>query len=67
MSALQTLRALGRGFVADEAGQGVVEYGLLIGLMVVVSIASLTALGTDFNTFFFSVSNQLESALGTIS
>jgi Flp pilus assembly pilin Flp len=34
-----------RAFLADESGPVMVEYGLLLGLVVIVSIALITLLG----------------------
>jgi pilus assembly protein Flp/PilA len=38
-----------------EAGQGMVEYGLIIALIAVVVIGVLTALGGQVNTMFCKV------------
>ena len=43
----------------DEEGQGLVEYGLILGLIAVVAIAALTATGTGVNGLIQKVSNSL--------
>ncbi|HEY8488607.1 MAG TPA: Flp family type IVb pilin [Thermaerobacter sp.] len=49
----------------DEAGQGMVEYGLIIALIAVVLIAALTALSGGLDTIFDKVTNELKDAAGT--
>ena len=49
---LQTLRA-------REEGQGMVEYALLAGLISVVAILAVTAVGENVNTIFESVRDAL--------
>jgi pilus assembly protein Flp/PilA len=44
---------------ADQGGQGLVEYALILLLVSVVSIAILTILGTDVRNVFSSVVNAL--------
>lgn len=43
----------------DESGQGMVEYGLIIGLIAVVVIAALLILGPKIRDMFTNVSNQM--------
>jgi len=43
-------------FVRDERGATMLEYGLLVGLIAVVAIAGVTALGGSFNTMFSELS-----------
>jgi len=62
------LRWLGRvRGMRDEDAQGMVEYGLLLGLMVVVCLAAMTNLGDSFTTFFLDVANTIDSTLSSIS
>ena len=42
-----------------EEGQALVEYALLLSLIAVVSIAVLTALGTNVSTIFSGVNSAL--------
>ena len=46
-------------FLKDENGQGMVEYGLIIGLVALVVVAGLVLLGPKLKDMFKSISNQL--------
>lgn len=46
----------------DEEGQGMVEYGLLVGLISIVAIIALIALGPRIRNMFEKADNALESA-----
>lgn len=43
----------------DEEGQGMVEYGLIIGLVSVAAIAALLLLGPKISAIFTKVTNDL--------
>ena len=43
----------------DENGQGMVEYGLILGLIAVAAIAALLILGPKIATLFENVSEEL--------
>lgn len=43
----------------DEEGQGLVEYGLILGLIAVVAIAALNATGTSVNGLIQKVADSL--------
>ena len=45
--------------IADEDGQGMVEYGLLIGLIAIVVIAALLLLGPRIADMFTAVDDTL--------
>lgn len=45
--------------IADEDGQGMVEYGLLIGLIAIVVIAALLLLGPRIASMFTAVDDAL--------
>jgi pilus assembly protein Flp/PilA len=47
---------------SNEEGQGVVEYALILGLVVVGAIGALTLIGSDVT----SVLNNVSNALGNI-
>ena len=44
----------------DEEGQGMVEYGLIIGLIAVVVIVALVALGPKIRGMFQDVNDQID-------
>ena len=44
---VQYLRTALRGFVTNERGATMVEYGILVALISVVAILAIAALGTD--------------------
>lgn len=46
-------------FLRDDAGQGLVEYSLIIALISIVCIAALQALGNKANNSLTNASNQL--------
>ncbi|MBR0600007.1 Flp family type IVb pilin [Sinanaerobacter chloroacetimidivorans] len=46
-------------FVKEESGQGMVEYGLILGLVALAVIAALTVLGTKINGKFEAINNSL--------
>ena len=48
-----------RSFAAREDGQGMVEYGLILGLVSVVAILALTAVGTDVRDALQDVADAL--------
>ena len=45
----------------NEEGQGMVEYGLILGLISIVAIAALTATGTSVNALLQKVSDTLNT------
>lgn len=45
----------------DEEGQGLVEYGLILGLIAVVAIAALNATGTSVNGLIQKVATSLST------
>lgn len=51
-------------FLKDEEGQGMVEYGLIIGLIAVVVIAALAILGPTVANMFNRVSDNLPGGTG---
>lgn len=48
-----------KNFVRDEEGATMVEYGLMVALIAVVSIAIVTTLGTNIRGMFTQVSNAV--------
>lgn len=51
-----------RKWLKDEEGQGMVEYGLIIGLIAVVVIVALVALGPKVRSMFDKVNTELDKA-----
>ncbi|MGN0383443.1 MAG: Flp family type IVb pilin [Eubacterium sp.] len=51
-------------FLKDENGQGMVEYGLLVGLIAIVVVVALLVLGPVIANMFDNVSNQLQKTPG---
>ena len=49
-------------FAAEESGQGLVEYGLIIALIAVVVIGALTTLGANIKTKFEKVATDIGNA-----
>ena len=48
-----------QNFVRDEEGAALAEYGLLIGLIAVVCVAGVTALGTEIAALFGRITGKL--------
>lgn len=60
------LALFNRAFLAlrsREEGQAMVEYALILGLVSVVSILALTAIGTNVNAIYGSIRDSLAGAL----
>ena len=49
-----------RKWFKDEEGQGMVEYGLIVGLIAVVVIVALVALGPKIRDMFEEVNDQID-------
>ena len=49
-----------KGLLADESGQGMVEYGLILALVAVVVIGALTLLGEEIGSIFEHIEGQFE-------
>jgi len=50
------------GLRQNKKGQGLVEYGLIVGLIAVVVVGAVTLLGTRINTFFTNIVAALTPA-----
>jgi pilus assembly protein Flp/PilA len=57
------MRNLVTRFVKDEEGASLVEYGMLVGLIAVVCLASVTALGVTVSGVFATINLSLSGAL----
>jgi pilus assembly protein Flp/PilA len=51
-----------RLFTRKEEGATMVEYGLLVALIAVASVAILTTLGTDLSALFSTVDGKVKTA-----
>jgi pilus assembly protein Flp/PilA len=49
-----------------EEGQAMVEYALILGLVSVVAIVTLTAIGTNVNTIFGAIEDALAAAAAMV-
>jgi Flp pilus assembly pilin Flp len=53
------MKAMLRRFVREEAGQDLIEYGLLIGIITVGAIGAITAIGPKVAIYFSNLNNNL--------
>jgi pilus assembly protein Flp/PilA len=60
---LHLLQLIAR-FRRDESGAALVEYGLLVGLIAVICVVAITAVGTQVSTLFSNIASQL-AAIGS--
>ena len=51
-----------KNFWNDESGATAIEYGLIAGLIAVIIIGALTAIGTSLNGLFQKISDAVSSA-----
>lgn len=56
------MRALLHRLWADDSGQGMVEYGLIIALVAIVVIAAVRAIGGSLRSTFQSIESELTTA-----
>jgi len=54
-----------KAILKDESGQGMVEYGLILGLIAIVAIAIIASLGDKIRDMFQAADDQLASNLPT--
>jgi pilus assembly protein Flp/PilA len=54
-------------FFSEEKGQGLTEYGLILGLLAVGVVAILVIMGGHLTTIFTSISDHLETGAGNAS
>ena len=45
----------------DDEGQDLAEYAILLGVVLLVTVATVIALGTDVNTIFQKADTQLKA------
>ena len=53
-----------RALVTDDAGQDLLEYALLVGLIALVAVVAVTATGTSVSDIFTDISTELGVAAG---
>ena len=53
-----------KNFIREEEGQGMVEYGIILGLVSVLAIGALTLMGTDISGVFDAIQLQLAALPG---
>ena len=51
----------------NEEGQGLVEYGLILGLIAIVAIAALSAMGGSVGEIFETISGTVGTAQGSVA
>ena len=56
-----------RARFASKKGQGMVEYGLIIGIIAVIIVASLTVLRTPIETLFGNIEDLITGHNGTLT
>ena len=57
-----SLHSLRREFTDDESGATAIEYGLIVGGIAIVILATVFAIGDELNNFFLAVQTRLASA-----
>ena len=53
-----------RNFLADESGATVIEYGVILGVVSVVTFAALSSLGLSDRAMYNYIAQQYVAALG---
>ncbi len=48
--------------IKEEEGQALTEYGLILGLIAVVTVGALTMMGTNVNQMLSAIANTLSSS-----
>jgi Flp pilus assembly pilin Flp len=56
---MQDIAQLAQHFIADEDGQDVVEYGLLIATIAIVVLVATTAFGNQISTWFGRLAGRI--------
>jgi len=51
-----------KNLLDGEEGQDLIEYALLVGLIVIITILAVTAAGTAVSTIFANIATQLTAA-----
>ena len=53
------MKNLLKRFVAEESGQDLIEYGLLVGIITTAAITAILAIGPKVGTFFSNLNAAL--------
>jgi Flp pilus assembly pilin Flp len=53
------MKGILRQFVRDEAGQDLIEYGLLIGIITAGAVISIQAIGPKVKTYFVNLNSNI--------
>ncbi|MCM3790383.1 Flp family type IVb pilin [Domibacillus indicus] len=48
-----------KGLIIEEEGQGMTEYGLILGLIAIAAVAALGLLGDDIGATFKDITDKL--------
>jgi len=56
------MKTLFRRFVREEAGQDLIEYGLLIGIITVAAMTAIAAIGPKVGGYFTTLNGSLPAA-----
>jgi pilus assembly protein Flp/PilA len=55
------MREILRNIWLDDEGQDLAEYAILLGVILVLTVAAVTAIGTDVSTIFGNADTQLKT------
>ena len=59
---MEKLALVVKNFWKDEEGASAVEYGMLVGLIAAVIVATVALLGPQLNNAFLAITNALAAA-----
>jgi pilus assembly protein Flp/PilA len=48
-----------KAIISNESGQGLAEYGLILGLIAAVCVLAVTTLGTNINTVLTNIGGKI--------
>jgi len=63
-NAFEQIRAAIERFIADEDGQDLIEYGLVVVLIALAATAGMTTLAADINSAFSAIGGKLTGYTG---
>lgn len=58
-SLLRRIAETANGFIRDDEGATMVEYGLMVALIAIVCILAITSIGTNLNSVFNDIASSL--------